>query len=299
MDKNGVNFDWGLLQSFLAIAETGSLSGAAQKLGLSQPTLGRHVRALEDALGVELFHRHARGLVPTEAGHRLLPKASDIRDSAAGLAMTAAGAATNLRGTVRITASNVISHYTLPSIIAEIRAAEPDIEIELAPTDAIENLLYREADIAVRMVRPTQLDVITQHIGDIRLGLFATQVFLDAHGRPKTPADLMNFSMVGYDRADQIVEGFRAMGLDVDRDFFKVRCDHQAVYVELVKAGAGLGFMQLRIGRSSPDLVQVLPDLPLPTLPIWLAAPEALRSNPRIRRVFDLLAKGLQEVCDA
>ena len=291
--------DWSLIRSILAVAEAGSLSAAARDLGLSQPTLGRQVQAAEAALGVAVFRRHPRGLELTEAGAALLEPAREMRAAAARLSLLAAGRETRLSGTVRISASMVTAHHTLPPILARLRAEEPEIEIELHASDASDNLLWREADIAVRMYRPDQPDLIARHLGDSRLGVFGAQGYLDRRGVPLTAEDMMRHDWVGLDRSDLMLEGFRALGQPVDRHFFRLRCDDQAANWALVRAGAGLGIAQLAVARAAPGMVQVVPDLPLPALPVWLTAAEALRDTPRLRRVWDALAEGLAAVVAA
>ena len=180
MAKRITQVDWSLVQAFLAVAETGSLSAAARALGSSQPTLGRQIKTLEQQLGAELFHRQSRGLALTKTGADLVAPAQDMRSAMQRISLAAAGRQVSLAGTVRITASVMFSVMHLPAIIAEIRALEPQIAIELVPSDATSNLLYREADIAVRMYRPTQLDLITRHIGDMPLGIFAAKSYLEA-----------------------------------------------------------------------------------------------------------------------
>ncbi|MGC9370079.1 MAG: LysR family transcriptional regulator [Paracoccaceae bacterium] len=285
--------DWTLLQSFAAVAETGSLSAAARRLGQSQPTIGRHVRALEEALGVELFTRVPKGLVPTEAGRGLIGPAEQMREAAARLQLAAEGQDAGLAGTVRLTASVVMSHFLLPPIIAEIRRAHPEIQIELVPSDSSENLLFREADIALRMYRPSQLDIITAHVADLQVGLYAATAFLDRVGRPETEEELVALDFVGFDANDLIIRAMRDHGLEVTRDFFALRCDDQAAYWQLVRAGCGVGGMQVVIGEAEPGVERVLPELSLPPLPVWLAAPAALRHTPRIRLVWDMLAARL------
>ena len=291
--------DWTHIQAFLAVAERGSLSGAARELGLSQPTMGRQVRAAEAALGLELFHRRPRGLVLTATGETLLEPAKEMQNAAAKLALIAEGRGVGLNGVVRITASEVVSHFLLPRILADIRIAEPEIELEVFPSDEPKNLLFREADIAIRMYRTEQLDIITRHIGNMKVGMFAAKSYLEKRGAPTHLDQFTAHDFIGYNGNDAIISGMRAMGLQVDRHFFKVRCDQQVVHWELARAGCGIGFSQVNIGRSDPDMVQILPELPLPTLPVWLTAPEALRTNPRIRRVFDLLAEALSDMVDA
>lgn len=291
--------DWSLIRSLLAVAEAGSLSAAARDLGLSQPTLGRQVQAAEAALGVAIFRRHPRGLELTEAGAALLEPAREMKVAAAKLSLLAAGRETRLSGTVRISASMVTAHYSLPPILARLRADEPEIEIELHASDASDNLLWREADIAVRMYRPDQPDLIARHLGNSRLGVFAAQGYLDRRGVPKTVEDMMRHDWVGLDRADLMLVGFRQLGQPVDRHFFRTRCDDQAANWALVRAGAGLGITQVAVARAAPGMVQVVPDLPLPALPVWLTAAEALRHTPRLRRVWDALAEGLGPVVAA
>lgn len=288
------NLDWTLTRSFLAVAETGSLSAAARQLGLSQPTLGRHVADLEAQLGMALFQRAPRGLIPSPAALNLLPHARTMRDAAARLHLTAAGQTETLAGTVRLTASRVISHHILPPMIAGLRQAEPGIEVELVATDATENLLFHEADIALRMYRPTQLDIIARHLRDLPTAIYGANSYLDRRGMPQTMADLARHDILGFDRSDMIIQLLRGMGIEVQRNDFPVRCDDQIVYWNLVRAGCGLGGMQCQIGDADPTVSRAAPFVPLPDLPLWLAAPQALRQTPRIRRVFDYLAEAFR-----
>lgn len=289
------NLDWSLIQAFLAVAETGSLSGAAKALRASQPTLGRQIKTLEQQLSAELFQRQPRGLSLTETGADLVAPAKAMREAMRQIALTAAGQQQSLQGTVRITASHAMSVFHLPKIIADIREAEPEIEIELVPSDSTSNLLYREADIAIRMYRPMQLDLITQHLGDIPLAVFAAKSYLEKRGAP-TAATLQDHDFVGYDTDQRIIEGMQAAGIDVDRNFFGVRCDDFMGYWELLRAGCGIGFSQEDVGQRDPLVERLDVDFQLPVLPVWLTAHEAMRQTPRIRRVWDMLAKGLRTV---
>jgi DNA-binding transcriptional LysR family regulator len=293
MDERMTQMDWSLVQAFLAVAETGSLSAAARRLGSSQPTLGRQIKTIEAQLGAELFHRHAKGFDLSETGAALLEPARSMRDAARQIGLTAAGRETRIEGTVRITASVVVTTYLLPEIVARIRAEEPDIEIELAPSDDATNLAYREADIAIRMFRPTQLDLVTRRIGDMPLGLFASHRYIEMRGVPTTAADLLEHDVIGFDRDPAIVDGFRAGGLAVERRWFKTRTDDQIANWQLVRAGVGIGFMQRRIGLADPSVREIPLDLGLPVLPVWLTAHEAMRKTPRVRRVWGILEQAL------
>ncbi|MXQ09790.1 LysR family transcriptional regulator [Alphaproteobacteria bacterium GH1-50] len=285
--------DWTHLKTFLAVAEAGSLTGAARRLGQSQPTVGRHIKAMETALGVELFVRDLTGFTLTETGATLLEPAHEMALAAARLAQLAAGQDISPSGTVRITASVVVSNYVLPPVIARLRKAEPNIEIELYPSDATENLVFREADIAIRMYRPTQLDTVVKHLADQQIALYAATSLLDEFGQPESLDALSEMPFVGFDKSDMIIQAMRGMGLQVDRGFFGVRCDDQATYWQLVCAGCGVGAMQRRIGDRTPGVSRLIFQPDLPPLPMWLAAPEALRRNARIRRIWDLLVAEL------
>lgn len=294
MEKRITDLDWSLIQSFVAVAETGSLSAAARQLNASQPTLGRHIRVLEDHLGLELFHRQARGFELTHKGQELLTPARDMAAAMADLSLCAAGQENRLEGDVRIACSVFMAHHAMPDIIADIRQKEPAIKIDLLPSDQSENLLFREADIAVRMYRPEQLDMITKHLGDIRIGMFAAKSYLDRKARPQGASDLRHHDIVGYDANDDIIREMRNMGIPATRDWFAVRCDNQSAYWKLVRAGCGLGFCQSDVALNTQGIEEVPVDFPLPLLPVWLTAHEALRHTPRISRVWELLEEALK-----
>lgn len=292
MDK-ALDLDWSLLRAVLAVAEHGSLSAAARVLGQSQPTLGRQIHAAETALGCALFIRQPRGLEQTQACRSILAHLRNMRDAAAHLQLAAAGYGETLAGSVRITASTMISLHQLPRALVKMRIAEPQITYDIVPSDAVENLLFRRADIAIRMFRPDHPDVIIRKLGDIALGLFAHRTYLARRGLPRDGMDLINHDMIGYDQDDRITQIMQGQGLNVSRDDFVARCDSDVHYSALVAAGVGIGGLQLDIGRRNPDLVQILPEVALPTLPVQLVAQADLLRNPRMRRVWDLLAAHL------
>ncbi|MEM1005141.1 MAG: LysR family transcriptional regulator [Pseudomonadota bacterium] len=294
MDKSLTHADWSLIQSFLAVAETGSLSAAARQLDRSQPTLGRQIQTLEADLNVSLFDRHARGLNLSEVGQQLLPMAQEMHGAMSAFSMVAAGQSQQLEGTVRITASVFASHHLLPPILASIRAQEPAIQLELVATDATENLLYREADIAVRMYRPEQMDILSRYIGDVPLCFCAAKSYLDRAGRPETPEELFQHDLVGFDANQQIIAKMREKGWPATKESFATRCDLQSAYWELVRAGCGIGFSQVQVAEADPLVEIVELGVDVLVLPVWLAAPQAMRQTPRIRRVWDLLADGLK-----
>ncbi|HEX6767188.1 MAG TPA: LysR family transcriptional regulator, partial [Polyangiaceae bacterium] len=210
--------DWSLLRAFLAVAEHGSLSAAARTLGASQPTLGRQIRALQSALGVELFRRHDKGFALTETGEALLPSARAMRQSVSDIELATAGKEETLEGTVRISSSVAVARHHLPPIVTRLRREEPLISIELVASDETSNLRFREADIAVRMYRPKELDLVTQRLGELGLGVFAAKSYAKRRGLPKTPVELLAHDVVGFDREPALLEGFRAAGFPVPRE---------------------------------------------------------------------------------
>jgi len=289
--------DWNLLRALGAVLDQGSLTRAAARLGTSQPTLSRQIATLEAQLGTPLFERGARRLVPTPAALALAEPAQRMLAAAQACAQAAdavGSAADALAGTVRITASEVVSAEVLPALLAALARRHPQIQIELVPDDSLSNLLEREADIAVRMLRPTQGTLITRHIADWQLGFYAHRSLLQAAGGPPTLATLAQHRWVGMDQSTQMLDGFRGAGHAVDRRFFAFRCDRQPVNLAMVRAGVGIGVLMQPLARREPDLVQVLPELPLPVLPVWLTAHRALRGSRRLKAVFDALAGGLQ-----
>lgn len=285
--------DWSLWRSFGAVVQHGSLSAAARALGLSQPTLGRHVEALEAALGTVLFERTLNGLKPTETALRLYEPVEAARAALAEAAVRAEGATSELSGSVRITSSTVMCHYVLPEMLYELRQAFPQVAIELVPSDAVESLLLREADIAVRMFRPTQLELITRKLGEIKIVAAAHERYLQQRGQPERPEQLLEHDLIGFDRSDMLIEGARRMGFRLTRENFVVRTDSQPNMIELIKAGLGIGFVQAPLVDATPGLRRLLPGLEPPPLEVWLTTHKELFTSRRIRAIYDRLGEGL------
>jgi DNA-binding transcriptional LysR family regulator len=289
------NFNWALIPSFLAALDRGSLMAAARALDTSQPTVGRHVGELEAQLGVVLFERTGRGLVPTAHAHRLAEAARSMSGAADQLARQASGAQLEARGTVRISASQPVTCVLLPPLLLQMRELHPDIQIELVSSNAVSNLLQREADIALRMVRPDQSSLVAKRVGQVAIGTFAHRDYLRRRGTPRVPTDLLAHDLVGNDRNTDILRGFAAMGFPLQREDFAVRTDDLNAYQAAVTSGLGVGFLARYAVRENPELVPLLPMLDIPPLPMWLAVHREIRSNPRIRRVWEFLATALPQ----
>lgn len=289
-------FDWNLVRTFLAVVDGGSMMAAGQALGLTQPGVGRHINQLEQALGLTLFVRGRGGMKLTEAGLALVDEARAMQAEFERLMLKAGGHDTRLKGPVRITASRVVSVYILPPILARLHEAEPEIEIELVPSNVVANLLARDADIAIRMHRPTQNDLIASRVAEIAVGAFAHEDYLARRGAPRTAEELLSHSLIGYDREDRIISAMREYGLAAERSHFAFRTDDEVAAWELVKAGAGIGFGQAHIAARDPMIRRVLPDLKIPPMPVWLCAHQDLRTNRRIRRAMDFLGEELRRL---
>jgi DNA-binding transcriptional LysR family regulator len=284
---------WDELRTFTEVARDGSLSGAARRLGFTQPTVGRHIDALEAAFGLTLFTRSPRGLTPTPAALALEPHVEAMAAAAAALARTASGEAAADRGVVRVTASDVVGVEVLPPMLAAFHAEHPDIAIELALTNRTQDLARRDADIAVRMVRPTQSGLLARRIGSSRISLFAHRDYLARFGEPRSLADLAGHCFIGFDRDNST---FRAAGdyaRTMTRESFGLRCDNDLAQLAALRAGVGIGGCQDNIARRTPDLVSVLPNAFRYALDVWLVMHEDLKATRRVRLLFDHLATGL------
>lgn len=286
-------FNWALIKSFLAVLDAGSVMGAARQLGSQQPTLSRHITELEAQLDAPLFERTGRGVVPTRAALAIAQSARQMQQGAEGLGRSLAGARDQALGTVRITSSMVAAAYLLPAVISDLQRQEPGIQIELVSSNQLTNLLRREADIAVRMVRPEQTSLIARKLGNLGIGAYAHDSYLQRTSVPSEPADLLGHTLIGYAGQDQIERGFAAMGLPLQRDKFAVRTDDQVAYGMLVAAGVGIGFLAHYNARQLPGVHRVLPQLPIPPLPCWLAVHREIRASKVVRRVYDFLADAL------
>lgn len=293
----GIDPDWNLYRSFLAVIEEGSLSGAARSLGLAQPSVGRHIDALESAVGFQLFIRSQHGLTPTGTALELRPYAEALSSAAAAL-LRAASRQGTAGGVVRITASEVVGAEVLPPILAALRRSHPGIIIELALSNAVENLLRHDADIAVRMVEPRQDALLVRRVGVIPVGLHAHRDYLARHGTPRSLDDLGAHSLIGYDRETPAIRSMRREFMFPDRALFALRADSDLAQLAAIRAGFGIGGCQTKLALREPNLVRVLPDSFEMKLGTWLAMHENLRSAPHCRVVFDALFDGLKDYAD-
>ncbi|MBC8792005.1 MAG: LysR family transcriptional regulator [Tagaea sp. CACIAM 22H2] len=287
--------DWSLLRSFLAVSRRGSLSAAARAAGLTQPTIGRHIDELESGLGVTLFTRSPSGLIPTEAAHALQPHAEAMETAFAALrrAATFGGDGTAPRGTIRISASEIMGTFVLPPILSVLRGRYPEIVFELALNNRTEDLLRRDADLAVRMTRPKQDGLIARKLGIVGLGLYAHRTYAKRRGLPQNLKELAHHHVIGFDRDDHSARSVAKGTLPISREIFSFRVDSDVAQVMAVRSGLGIGMMQKAMAKREPDLVPVLSERVSLNLDCWLVVHEDQKNAVTIRAIFDGLADGL------
>lgn len=287
------NLDWNQLKAFLETAETGSLSAAARKLGLTQPTLSRQVAAIEQHMGVTLFERVGKAMVLTPTGLDLLEHARAMGTAAEALGLAATGRSEAVGGVVSVSATDAVAAYLLPPIVQRLRDQEPGIAVEVVSSNALSDLLRREADIAIRHVKPEQPELIARLVREAQANFYASEDWVATYGHPRSAEEAAHLPFVGSDRNGRYLEYLRQYGLNLSEDNFSCYSDHTVAHWALVRQGMGIGAMMKEIARKTPGMVRVLDDLPPVRFPIWLVSHRELRTSRRIRVVFEALAEGL------
>ena len=285
--------DWNQLKAFLATAEAGSLSAAARKLGLTQPTLSRQVAAIEKHMGVTLFERVGKAMALTSTGLDLLEHARAMGAAAEALTLAATGRSQAVDGVVSVSATDAVAAYLLPPLVRRLHDESPGIAVEVISSNAFSDLLRREADIAIRHVKPEQPELIARLVREASAGFYASEDWVRIHGHPHTAADALGVPFVGSDRSGQYLAFLRRHGLALNESNFSCYADHSVPSWSLVRHGMGIGAMMDEIARDTPGVVRVLDDVPPVKFPIWLVSHRELRTSRRIRVVFEALAQGL------
>ena len=296
MPATAAAIDWSLLSAFVQLVDAGSLSKAARKSGLSQPTLSRQIQLLERQLKMLLFERSARGMQLTGAGMKLVEHAMRMREAADGAVRSAQGFEDDLGGSVRISASELTACHILPRILTKLRRQYPVIAFEVVASNEVSNLLNREADIAVRMTPPKQAEVVARKVTTLEVGIYAHKRYLRKQGVPESLADLMRCDLIGFDRDDSLSKGLIAAGATKSALRFAFRSDSHEVCWQMVREGFGCGFITAVIAATDKDVVRLLPRAAVPSLPVWLTVHREVRSNRRLRVVYDALAAELKSM---
>jgi DNA-binding transcriptional LysR family regulator len=285
---------WDYYRSFLAVLNEGSLSAAARSLGLTQPTLGRHIEALEAAFGTPLFLRGPQGLLPTDTALAMRAQTEMMDATSATLRRIASGAQQAAKGSVRISASDIIATEVLPPILARLQDAHPALEVELSLSDRVEDLMRHQADIAVRMVAPRQNNLLSQRIGALALGFHAHRAYLQRHGTPQSFEDLHQHRLIGFDQRLNYIRDILKDRPDLADIHFTFRCDSNVAQFAAIRAGLGIGICQNALARQQTDLVEILPGQLNLSLDTYVVMHEDLKHSPRCRVTFDALVSGLR-----
>ncbi|MEM8797777.1 MAG: LysR family transcriptional regulator [Pseudomonadota bacterium] len=295
MNWQAISFDWNQVRAFLATVEEGSFSGAARALKTTQPTIGRQIADLESSLGVALVERSVRGPTLTEAGHRLLDHVRAMGEAATLISMAATGHTQEVSGEVTVTATDLLSAVMLPAMLEPLRESAPGIRVKIVSSNDLQNLLQREADIAIRHIRPSEPELIARHVGDFRANLYAASAYLDRAGRPRTPREVADHDFVGNPHPERLIAPLHNMGIPARPENFVMSSDNGVVVWELLKAGYGVTMFPEPLCIKEPGLEKVLPSLPSLEFPVWLVTHREIQTSKRIRIVFDHLVEGLKE----
>lgn len=293
MNWQSVSFDWNQARAFLATAEEGSLSAAARALGLTQPTLGRQVAAFEEQLDIVLFERVGRSLVLTQSGLELLDHVRTMCEAANRISLTASGQSQSVDGLVRITASDIMSANLLLPAMKQVRETAPLLQIEVVATNDISDLQMREADIAIRHVRPEQPDLIARLVCEATAHFYAAKKYLDQRGRPSSFEEMSDHDFVGFGDNERMMEYLNPVGLSLTLKNFRMGSQSGVVAWEMARHGLGIIVMADEVAAKAPDMERVLPEMEAFVFPMWLTAHRELHTSRRIRLVFDLLAEFL------
>jgi DNA-binding transcriptional LysR family regulator len=293
MDWPALRFDWNHARAFLATAEEGSLSAAARVLGITQPTLGRQVAALEQEMHVVLFERVGRGLRLTPGGAALRDELRAMAEAATRFSRSAAGQSESIEGRIRITTTHVYAAHLLPPVILRLRALHPGIEVEIVADNAPTDLLRREADIAIRNYASTQAELVVRKLRDDVGNFYATAEYLRSIGEPRSRAEMARGQFIGFPTREAMAAALQARGYALTPAHFPIVSENNLVQWELVKRGAGIGMMTEAVGDAEPRVRRVLPAAPGIRFPVYLAAHRELHASRRMRIVFDFLAEAL------
>lgn len=291
MDTRYANLNnWNLIRAFLAVARSGSLSSAARHLGVSQSTLTREIQSLEQSTQLNLFKRSTHGVQLTEQGQNLMDSAEQMEKAADNFARRSQGNVPSLKGEVRISANEIIANYLLPKALATFKDKFPQIVPEIVVSNAVTNLSKRDADIAIRMFRPSQSEFVSRRLPDIALGFFAHRQYLEKFGRPDSVEDLKQHRLINEDLDNTFVTGATALGYQFSKQDFAFRTDHLQLQINLARAGAGIVGTHTKLAQHWPELEQVLTDFPLPSLQCWLVCHSDVQYNARIRETLHFLS---------
>lgn len=283
--------DWDDIRFFLAAARTGSLAAASRQLGSHQPTVGRRIDALEKRLGVRLFQRHAQGLTLTEEGLSIMQAADNMAEAAATLQRVGSFGDKDIRGSVRIAAPSGIGVYVIAANLPQFHQRFPNLDVVLQPAASSADLTHGEANVAVRLYRPTSGELVVRRAGGMGFGLYGAPAYLQQHGMPQSTADLPQHCFIGY--GDQLRHLEESCWLDSMTEGARYLLCSDDTHTRLAAAESGMGLAVLPhfLAHRSSQLQRVLPTVEAPPKTIWLVVHRDLRHMPRVRAVLDWLVE--------
>jgi len=284
-----IKMDWDLIHSFLAVSRTGSLSAAARELGESQPTLSRDIQAIESATKLNLFKRTTQGLTLTEAGKSLVEAATKMDEASNLFNRQVSGLSQELEGDVRISVNEIVGIHLLPPAIAAFRKENPLVNIEIVISNEASSINKREADIALRMFRPTQPDLVVKRLPDLAIAFYASDKYINEFGSPTSMAELTNHSVIGFDEKMEFIDGAAKMGQKMVREDFVLRTDHLLAQMSLARAGAGIVATHVELAKKYSELREVMTFAALPPLEFWIVCHSDTQYNARIRSLQKFL----------
>ena len=288
--------DWNLLRAFHATATLGSLSAAARRLGLTQPTLSRQILALEADLDVALFERIGRKLFLTATGSVLLEHTKLMGEGAEAVFLSAIGDVQALSGRVSISATDTYSAYVLPNILARIRLEAPQLTVAVLASNDLSDLHRREADIAIRHVAPDRDGLIGQRLPDTEAYFYASNEWIKQNGMPSDGTALARLGLIGMDDIDQFAAYMSGIGVPMEASDFRLVSNSGIAVWQMVQNGLGVAVMLREVADRTPDVTRLPLDLPPISVPVWLVTHRGLAASPRIRLVQKILSEELAHV---
>ncbi|WP_444461184.1 LysR family transcriptional regulator [Rhodobacter capsulatus] len=281
--------NWDEIRTAYQVARMGTVSGAAEVLGVHHATVIRHVDALETRLGTKLFQRHPRGYTPTEAGQQLLAVGQATEDQFAQLAARIACAGEEMRGELIITSLPALAALVMPAM-AELMRAHPALVLRYITDPRVFRLEYGEAHVAIRAgARPTEPDNVVSQLGVNRTALYAAPEYIERHGRPKGPNDLAGHRFVGPDSRESRAPFFRWLAGQVPPEAMVFMANEMASQQAAIEAGLGLGFLPVLQGRAIPRLVEVVAPMTDWDSPFWLVTHVDLHRTPKVQAALKAL----------
>ncbi|SMF81196.1 transcriptional regulator, LysR family [Tistlia consotensis] len=293
-----MSLNWDDMRVFLAVAREGSLSAAARRLGVTQPTAGRRLRALEESLSARLFDRLPQGFLPTPAGSELLPLAEAMERSAEAVARRQPALADRLHGTVRISMGEVTAQFLAPRLPA-LRARLPEIELELAVSHLLANLSRREADLVIRDCLPESPGLIARRLGRFAFAVYGARDYVAANPAALTEARFRDCAWVGYDEEHHYFSGQDWLLSRLEGRLPAVRFNDAMVLQEALRAGTGLGVVACFAADTDPSLVRLTPPIEAVDSTKHLIVHQDLRRVPRVRAVMDALVELFESEAEA